>query len=113
MDKELAVQAAEVLKAVAHPIRLQIIEALEAGRRSVNEIAETVGEKQAITSQQLTIMKDKGIVSSHREGAHVFYQIENESVIRVLGCVYNHCRKKTRGRKQASTTGRSPMGRTI
>ncbi len=99
MDRELAVQAAEALKAVAHPIRLQIIEALEAGRRSVNEIAEKVGEKQAITSQQLTIMKDKGILSSHREGARVFYQIENENVIRVLGCVYNHCRKRAKGRR--------------
>lgn len=99
MDKELAVQAAEVLKAVAHPIRLQIIEALEAGRLSVNEIAERVGEKQAITSQQLAVMKDKGILSSHREGAHVFYQIENENVIRVLGCAYNHCRKRSKGRR--------------
>lgn len=99
MDKELATQAAEVLKAVAHPVRLQIIEALEAGRRSVNEIAERVGEKQAITSQQLTIMKDKGILSSHREGARVFYRIENENVIRVLGCVYNHCRKRPKGRR--------------
>ncbi|HRS12225.1 MAG TPA: metalloregulator ArsR/SmtB family transcription factor [Sedimentisphaerales bacterium] len=98
MDKELATQAAEVLKAVAHPVRLQIVEALQAGRRSVNEIAEMVGEKQAITSQQLTIMKDKGILSSHREGARVFYQIENENVIRVLGCVYDHCRKR-KGRK--------------
>lgn len=99
MDKTLAIQAAEVLKAVAHPVRLQIIEALEAGRRSVNEIAEMVGEKQAITSQQLTIMKDKGILSSHREGARVFYQIENRDVIRVLGCVYHHCRKKGKQRK--------------
>jgi DNA-binding transcriptional ArsR family regulator len=99
MDKELANQAAEVLRAVAHPIRLQIVEALEAGERSVNEIAEAVGEKQAITSQQLNIMKDKGILNSHRQGARVFYQIENEQVIRVLGCVYNHCRKKRKGRR--------------
>ncbi len=99
MDKELAKHAAEVLKAVAHPIRLQIVEALEAGPLSVGEIAETVGEKQAITSQQLNIMKDKGILVSRREGTHVFYQIQNENVIRVLACVHNHCQTKRKGRR--------------
>lgn len=99
MDRELANHAAEVLKAVAHPIRLQIVEALEAGEMSVGDIAETVGEKQAITSQQLNIMKDKGVLTSRREGARVFYQIENENVIRVLGCVYNHCQTKRKGQR--------------
>lgn len=94
MNRELANHAAEVLRAVAHPIRLQIVEALEEGELSVGEIAETIGEKQAITSQQLNTMKDKGIVRSRREGTRVFYRIENESAIRVLGCVQNHCRKK-------------------
>ncbi|MDY0355596.1 MAG: metalloregulator ArsR/SmtB family transcription factor [Sedimentisphaerales bacterium] len=99
MDKKLASHAAEVLKALAHPIRLQVVEALEGGERSVGEIAEAVGEKQAITSQQLNIMKDKGILKSRREGARVFYWIENENAIRVLGCVHNHCRKKGKGRR--------------
>jgi ArsR family transcriptional regulator len=99
MDKELANHAAEVLRALAHPIRLQIVEILEGGRMSVGEIAVALGEKQAVTSQQLNIMKDKGILRSRREGARVFYRIENENVIRVLGCVYNHCRKKGKARK--------------
>lgn len=99
MDRELANHAAEVLRALGHPIRLQIVQILEGGRMSVGEIAEALGEKQAITSQQLNIMKDKGILSSCREGARVFYRIENENVIRVLGCVYNHCRKKGKSRK--------------
>jgi len=99
MDKELANHAAEVLRALAHPIRLEIVEILEGGRMSVGEIAEALGEKQAITSQQLNIMKDRGILSSRREGARVFYRIENENVIRVLGCVYNDCRKKGRSQK--------------
>ncbi len=99
MDKDLAIHAADVLKAVAHPIRLQIVEALEVGEMSVGEIVEALGEKQAITSQQLNIMKDKGILTSRREGARVFYRIENENVIRVLGCVYNHCQRKRKARR--------------
>ncbi len=97
MDKELAVHAAEVLKAVAHPLRLQIVEILEGGERSVGEIADALGEKQAITSQQLNLMKDKGVLASRREGAKVYYHIENPNVVRVLGCVYDHCESRKRG----------------
>ena len=99
MDKELAAHAAEVLKAIAHPIRLQIVEALADGEMCVGEIVAALGEKQAITSQQLNIMKDKGILSSRREGAKMFYHIENPNVIRVLGCVFNHCEPRKRGRR--------------
>ena len=97
MDRELATHAAEVLKAVAHPIRLQIVEVLQDGERCVGQIAETLGEKQAITSQQLNIMKSKGVVACRRDGAKIYYRLENENVIRVLDCVYNHCQAGKRG----------------
>jgi ArsR family transcriptional regulator len=91
MDRELATHAADVLKAVAHPLRLQIVETLQDGEKSVGEIVEALGEKQAITSQQLNLMKDRGVLASRREGAKVFYRIQNPNVIRVLNCVYDHC----------------------
>lgn len=99
MDKDLARHAAEVLKAVAHPLRLQIVEVLARGELSVGEIVEAVGEKQAITSQQLNLMKDKGVLVSRREGARVYYRVENPNVTRVLGCVYDHCKTRKRGRR--------------
>ena len=100
MDKELANHAADVLRAVAHPIRLRVIELLEEGELCVGAISAALDEKQAITSQQLTIMKDKGILTSRREGTKVFYRLENENVTQVLSCVYNHCQaKKKRGRR--------------
>jgi len=94
MDKELATHAADVLRAVAHPIRLQVIELLDAGELCVGAISKALGEKQAITSQQLNIMKDKGILTNRREGTKVFYRLENRNVTQVLNCVYNHCQKK-------------------
>ena len=99
MDRELATRAAEVLKAVAHPLRLQIVEVLESGELSVGEIAEALGEKQAITSQQLSLMKDKGVLASRRDGARVYYRIANPNVTKVLGCVYDHCKSRKRGRR--------------
>lgn len=98
MDRELAIHAAEVLKAVAHPLRLMIVETLQDGERSVGEIVETLGEKQAITSQQLNLMKDRGVLAARREGAKVFYRIQNPNVIRVLNCVYDHCEPQRRAK---------------
>ncbi len=98
MDKELAIHAAEVLKAVAHPLRLQIVELLQDREFSVGEIVEALGEKQAVTSQQLTMMKDRGVLASRRDGAKVYYRIQNLNVIRVLNCVYDHCEANAKGR---------------
>lgn len=94
MDKKVAEHVSEVLKAVAHPVRLQIVELLETKEMCVGDIMGAIGGKQAITSQQLNMMKDKGVLSSRRDGAKVFYRIENKNVIKLLHCVYDHCRTK-------------------
>lgn len=100
MDKELANHAAQVLRAVAHPLRLQVVELLATGEMCVGQISEALDEKQAITSQQLNIMKDKGILTSRREGTKVFYRLENKNVAQVLNCVHNHCQAKKRKGQQ-------------
>lgn len=91
MDHEIAQKVTFVLKAVAHPIRLQIIDALEKGELCVNKIIERVGAQQAVVSQQLSLLKDKDILDCRREGTSVFYHIKNPNVIHLLHCVYNHC----------------------
>ena len=92
MDYKVAQSVSEVLKAVAHPVRLQIVELLEDGEKCVSEIVKGVGNKQSITSQHLSRMRDKGVLSSRREGANIFYRIENKNVIKVLHCVHKHSR---------------------
>ena len=94
MDNDVAESVAEVLRAVAHPARLQIVELLVPGEMSVGDIVRAVGEKQAITSQQLNMMKDKGVLGSRRDGSKVYYHIENKNVIRLLDCIYNHCEQE-------------------
>jgi len=94
MDKKVAEHVSEVLKAVAHPVRLQIVELLETREMCVGDIVDAVGGKQAITSQQLNMMKDKGVLGCRRDGAKVFYRIENKNVIKLLHCVYDHCKTK-------------------
>jgi ArsR family transcriptional regulator len=87
MDKKAVECAAEILKAIAHPIRLQILKLLQAHEMCVRDIVEALTSKQAVTSQQLNMMKVKGILSRRRDGARVYYQIENKNVIKLLRCI--------------------------
>ena len=96
MDKKIADHVAEVLKAIAHPVRLQIIELLEKKEMCVGDITEALGGKQAITSQQLTMMKDKSILECRRDGTKVYYRIGNKNVIKLLHCIYDHYRIRKR-----------------
>jgi len=94
MNDRQAEHIADVLKAMAHPVRLQIVEILEKGEKCVNEVVKAVGGKQSITSQQLNMMKDKGVLACRKDGAKVYYRIENKNVIRLLQCMYEHCENK-------------------
>ncbi len=91
MDTEIAQKVAEVLKAAAHPIRLQIIEALEKKELTVTILTDILHVQQAVVSRHLAIMKNKGILDCRRDGLNVYYHIANLNVINLLHCVYRHC----------------------
>jgi len=94
MEQEMAEHIANVLKALAHPVRLQIVELLVDRPMCVGDIAAELGGKQSITSQQVNLMKNRGVLSRRREGSKVYYYIENENIIRLLDCMYSHCQRK-------------------
>jgi len=96
MNKKSAEHAAETLKTIAHPVRLQIVELLQAGEMCVGDIVKALTSKQAMTSQQLNMMKDKGVLSCRHEGTRVYYHIANGNVIRLLHC-FDDYRKRKRG----------------
>ena len=84
---ELAEKVAETLKAVGHPVRLQIVALLEEEEMCVGDIVTALGAKPAITSQQLNMLKDKRVLACRREGAKVFYRIANPNIIKLLHCI--------------------------
>ena len=94
MNEQIAEKVAVVLKAVAHPIRLNIIEMLEHEDLCVGDIVAALAQPQAIISQHLVLMKDKGVLESKRDGKKVIYGIKNKNVINLLHCVYHHCDQK-------------------
>lgn len=87
IEMEQLQRAADILKTVAHPMRLQIIDALEGGEMSVAELCRLLGMPQPYASQQLNLMKNKGILSSRRSGNLVFYAVANPSVVKIIHCV--------------------------
>lgn len=91
LNEQVAEHVAEVLKAVAHPIRLQIVALLEHQELCVGQIMAALDGKQAVTSQQLALMRNKGVLARRREGHKVYYRIANPNVIKLLHCMYSHC----------------------
>jgi DNA-binding transcriptional ArsR family regulator len=80
-------KAADILKTVAHPLRLRIIEILETQELNVSEIQDLLGISQSLTSQQLALMKARGILKSRKNGKMVYYCIERPEVIQVINCL--------------------------
>lgn len=81
-------QAVSMLKAIAHPMRISIISLLEDGRKmTVTEIHEKLQIEQSTTSHHLGILKDKGVLSSKREGKNTLYFLRNENLGKILDCI--------------------------
>ena len=75
---------AKILKAVAHPVRLQIVNILLSGDCSVGEFVKILGTKQSLTYQQLSILKFAGVLISRRVGVKAYYSFANDSIKRIV-----------------------------
>lgn len=68
--------SAEVLRALAHPLRMRILEFIDQHERiNVNQIYSTLGLEQSITSQHLRILRSAGLVSTERHGKFIEYRL--------------------------------------
>ena len=67
-------------KALAHPVRIRILETLRAGERSVQELQAALGLDQAAVSQQLAVLRARNIVSARKEGTTVRYAVRDALV---------------------------------
>lgn len=86
-DPQRAAQVAEILKAIAHPLRVQIIAILVQGPEHVNALAEKLGTKQAVVSQQLRILRMRGLVAVAREGGFATYRIAEPNLHQMVSCM--------------------------
>ena len=79
-DRNLYKLHASICHTLANPKRLEIIDKLRIGELSVTQLAEALEISQSNLSQHLSVMRQKGIVSTRREGLKVFYRLSNSKI---------------------------------
>jgi DNA-binding transcriptional ArsR family regulator len=84
MPQQLANFKAEFFKALAHPIRIRILDYLRGGKRSVNEISEILQIEPANVSQQLGVLRVRNIVIGTKSGSSVFYSVSDPNLFKLL-----------------------------
>ncbi|MBN2745764.1 MAG: helix-turn-helix transcriptional regulator [Bacteroidales bacterium] len=81
-------EAASKLRALAHPMRVAIIELLDKNKElNVTYIYEALDIEQATASHHLNILKNKGVLNSRREGKNTFYSIRPDSILQIIECL--------------------------
>lgn len=75
---------AEFFKALAHPLRIRLLDALRQGEMGVNELSTRLGVEQSTISQQLAILRTRDIVGGRKSGSNVFYSVKDPATFRLL-----------------------------
>jgi DNA-binding transcriptional ArsR family regulator len=86
MSERLALQIgmAEVFKAMGHPTRLQILCLLRGGEICVCHLERIVDRRQAYVSQQLTVLREAGLVATRRDGLQIYYRLAHPQIEPIL-----------------------------
>jgi len=84
MPQQVANFKAEFFKALAHPIRIRIVDCLRGGEKGVNELSEMLHLGPANVSQQLAILRVRNIVTGRKSGSSVFYSVSDPALFRLL-----------------------------
>ncbi len=90
LNPESLQKASKMLKAMAHPLRVAILNLLsENDRLTVTEIHQALKIEQSTTSHHLGILKDKGVLNSEREGKNSYYFLQNNNLKHIIECLNN------------------------
>ncbi len=85
--KEIYSTRAKIIKAMAHPTRLFIINELQKGETCVCELVKLVGNDQSTVSKHLSVMKNAGIIEDDKRGLKVFYKLKYRCIFSCLTCI--------------------------
>lgn len=75
---------AEFFKALAHPLRIALIDALREGERGVNELAVLLEVEPTTVSQQLAVLRSRNIVTGRKDGSYVLYSARDPVIFALL-----------------------------
>ncbi|MDD2853339.1 MAG: metalloregulator ArsR/SmtB family transcription factor [Desulfuromonadaceae bacterium] len=96
--RELIDLRADMLKALAQPTRLKIIDFLRDGERCVCEIFPAIGEEQSNTSRHLNMMISAGVLSRRKDGLKIYYTIKHPEIFAVMDYITEMVKQDIYGR---------------
>lgn len=94
---------ARIIKAMAHPTRLFIVDELSRGEKCVCELTALIGSDMSTVSKHLSVLKNAGIVQDEKRGLQVFYTLKMSCVLNFFSCVEGVL--KTNAREQMELAG--------
>src|SRR4051794_33194762 len=106
LDPDFAGVVAETMQALAAPSRVRILGRLHAGPCSVNELAESVGMESSAVSHQLRLLRHLGLVTGHRDGRRVVYDLYDDHVGELLEQAISHVEHVRAGLARTAPTAK-------
>jgi DNA-binding transcriptional ArsR family regulator len=90
VSEAVLARAAAMLRAAGEPERLRLLDLLAGGEQCVTEIAAATGDAMPTVSQRLQILRREGLLSTRREGKHVFYAVADHHVLDLITNILRH-----------------------
>ena len=87
MEMQLFEKQADIAKAIAHPVRVAVLEFVKDGEQCVFDIANAVGTERSNLSKHLSVMVNAGVLTSRKEGLKVMYRVKTPCIMRFLDCL--------------------------
>ena len=84
---------AQIVTAIAHPLRIAVVDFLKDGQQCVCDIAEHVGSERSNVSRHLSVMVNAGVLESRKEGLKVMYRLKTPCIVDFFSCI-SACLKK-------------------
>ena len=72
---------AEICRTLGSAVRIEILSALRDGEKTVNQLAEALGLRQANVSQHLAVLRQRRVVATRKEGTNIYYKVANPKII--------------------------------
>lgn len=80
---------ARIIKALAHPTRLFIVDELSSGERCVRDLTQMIGVEMPTVSRHLSLLRNVGILAIQKRGSQVFYRLSGRSVLNFFKCIHS------------------------
>ncbi len=91
---------AEIAKAIAHPLRIAVVNFLKDGEQCVCDIAEHVGSERSNVSRHLSVMVNAGLLEYRKEGLKVIYRLKTPCILEFFSCVSRVLKQQAKDNKR-------------